>query len=66
MPAIADTIDELSAEWFTAALHEGGVLPESGSVAKADNEIYGTGQFGFVVRSRAGLRGRRRRRPRSR
>ena len=51
MPAIVDTVEELTADWFTDALREGGVIPEAASVAKADNEIYGTGQFGFVVRS---------------
>jgi hypothetical protein len=57
MPAIADTIEDLTAEWFTEALREGGVLPDGGSVVKADNEIYGTGQFGFVVRSELAYEG---------
>src|SRR5262245_34963445 len=57
MPAIADTIEELTAAWFTDALREGGVLPEGSSVSEANNEIYGTGQFGFVVRTELSYEG---------
>lgn len=51
MTAIVDTLDELTPEWFTAALREGGVLGEDVSLASADSDVYGTGQFGFVIRS---------------
>jgi hypothetical protein len=54
---IVDTIDQLTPEWFTEALREDGVLPGGASVANAGNEIYGTGQFGFVVRSELGYEG---------
>ena len=57
MPQIADSIDQLTAEWFTEALREGGVLDGDASVASAENAIYGTGQFGFVVRSELAYEG---------
>jgi hypothetical protein len=51
MTVIVDTIEELTPEWFTAALHEGGTLPADASVASINSELIGTGQVGMVVRS---------------
>jgi len=51
MPVIVDTIEELTAEWFTSALREGGTLPAGASVTAARSALIGTGQVGMVVRS---------------
>lgn len=48
---LADTPADLTPEWFTAALREGGVLPAGASVATVDAGLFGTGQFGLVARA---------------
>jgi aminoglycoside phosphotransferase (APT) family kinase protein len=48
---IADTPEDLTADWFTAALREGGTLSGDASVTSATSELIGTGQVGMVVRS---------------
>jgi hypothetical protein len=48
---IVDTPEELTAEWFTSALREGGTLSETGAVSDARSELIGTGQVGMVVRT---------------
>jgi hypothetical protein len=48
---LADTIEDLTAGWFTSALREGGALEDGSGVESARSELYGTGQFGSVVRS---------------
>jgi aminoglycoside phosphotransferase (APT) family kinase protein len=48
---IADSIDDLTTEWFTSALREGGTIPARGFVTEARSELIGTGQVGSVVRS---------------
>lgn len=49
MPQIADTLDELTAEWFTEALREGGTLAPDTSVTSAASRFIGTGQLGSVA-----------------
>lgn len=49
MPALADTLDQLDAPWFTQAFREGGALNGSASVAAAQARLFGTGQFGLVA-----------------
>lgn len=51
MPEIADTIDELTPEWFTAALRDGGTLSGDASVTAATSRLIGTGQLGSVALS---------------
>jgi hypothetical protein len=51
MAVIVDTIDELTPDWFTSALREGGTLPPGAFVTSAHSELIGTGQVGLVVRS---------------
>ncbi|HWF53130.1 MAG TPA: phosphotransferase [Solirubrobacteraceae bacterium] len=51
MTEIANTIDELTADWFTSALREGGTIPPSAAVASATSSLIGTGQLGLVARS---------------
>jgi aminoglycoside phosphotransferase (APT) family kinase protein len=48
---IVDTPEELTADWFSSALREGGTLGAGASVATARSELIGTGQVGMVVRS---------------
>jgi hypothetical protein len=48
---IVDTPEDLTAEWFTSALREGGTLAATASVTSARSELIGTGQVGMVVRS---------------
>jgi hypothetical protein len=47
---IVDTIDELTPEWFTSALREGGTIPSGVAVVDVRSELIGTGQVGLVVR----------------
>lgn len=51
MAGIVDTIEELTPEWFTGALREGGTLAPAAAVTAARSELIGTGQVGMVVRS---------------
>jgi hypothetical protein len=46
---IVDTIEDLTPEWLTAALREGGTIPEGRSVTSVSAELIGTGQVGLVV-----------------
>jgi hypothetical protein len=48
---IADTVEELTPEWFTGALREGGTIGPDVTVTGAGSELVGTGQLGLVVRS---------------
>lgn len=49
--AIVDTIEELTPEWFTGALREGGSIPPDATVTEVRSKLIGTGQVGMVVRS---------------
>jgi hypothetical protein len=49
MTEIADTIDDLSAAWFTEALREGGTIGAQARVVSAETKVIGTGQVGFVA-----------------
>ena len=48
---LADSLDDLTADWLTGALREGGVLDGDASVSNADVALFGTGQFGLVARA---------------
>jgi aminoglycoside phosphotransferase (APT) family kinase protein len=48
---IVDTPEDLTADWFTSALREGGTITEDVSVTAATSELIGTGQVGMVVRA---------------
>jgi hypothetical protein len=48
---IVDTIEELTPEWFTGALREGGTIDAGAAVSAVRSELIGTGQVGMVVRS---------------
>jgi hypothetical protein len=52
MTDIVDTIEGLTAKWFTEALRDGGTIGPSISVVSADCTQIGTGQLGSVVRAR--------------
>jgi len=65
MAVIVDTIDELTPDWFTKALHEGGTLPPDAVVLAARSELIGTGQVGLVVRSELEYEGEMNGAPRS-
>jgi Phosphotransferase enzyme family len=51
MTHIADTVDELTPEWFTGALREGGTIADGAAVTAAESRLIGTGQLGLVVLS---------------
>ncbi|MEZ0366076.1 phosphotransferase [Mycobacterium sp. pUA109] len=51
MTHIVDTVGDLTPEWFTGALCEGGTIGEEVSVTSAKTELVGTGQLGLVVRA---------------
>lgn len=57
MTEIVGTIDELTAEWFTSALREGGTIPPAATVASATSRLIGTGQLGLVALSELAYRG---------
>jgi Phosphotransferase enzyme family len=48
---LADTAADLTPEWFTVVLREGGALGPDAAVEKVDAGLYGTGQFGLVARA---------------
>jgi aminoglycoside phosphotransferase (APT) family kinase protein len=48
---IVDTPQDLTEEWFTAVLREGGTLAAGVSVTSARSELIGAGQVGMVLRS---------------
>lgn len=54
---LADTPADLTPEWFSAALREGGALGPAAAVEKVNANLYGTGQFGLVVRAELGYAG---------
>jgi aminoglycoside/choline kinase family phosphotransferase len=49
---IADTPDDLSPGWLTAALRESGTIGEREAVSSVETEPIGTGQVGLVVLAR--------------
>lgn len=51
MTHIVDTVGDLTPEWFTAALREGGTIGDGVCVTSAKNELVGTGQLGLVARA---------------
>jgi hypothetical protein len=51
---IADTPDDLSPGWLTAALRDGGTIGERDAVSSVETEPIGTGQVGLVVLARVG------------
>jgi Phosphotransferase enzyme family len=55
--ALADSTEDLTPAWFTAALQEGGVLGADDRVEHVDAGLYGTGQFGLVARAQLGYAG---------
>lgn len=56
-PTLAESTDDLTHEWFTAALRAGGVLDADAEVCRADAVLFGTGQFGLVARATLDYRG---------
>lgn len=54
---LADTTADLTPEWFTVVLREGGALGPDAAVEKVDAGLYGTGQFGLVARAELGYLG---------
>ncbi|HEY3605249.1 MAG TPA: phosphotransferase [Sporichthyaceae bacterium] len=48
---LADSLDDLTPAWFTAALRDGGAIKPETTVATADVALYGTGQLGLVARA---------------
>lgn len=48
MTAIVDTLDQLTPEWLTGALHTSGTLPAGATVRQASSSLIGTGQLGLV------------------
>jgi Phosphotransferase enzyme family len=54
---IADTLDDLSPEWFTAALREGGTIAGDAAVVSAESNAIGTGQLGSVILCQLGYEG---------
>lgn len=51
MTPIADTVEDLTSEWFTGALRESGTIGPDVTVASATCKLVGTGQLGLVVQS---------------
>ncbi len=49
---IADTLDDLTPDWFTAALRDRGTIGEGAVVRSVEAEPIGTGQVGLVARAR--------------
>ena len=48
---IADTVEDLTPEWFTSALREGGTIGAGVTVTAASSALVGTGQLGLVVQT---------------
>jgi len=48
---IADTIGDLTPEWFTEVLREGGTIARHRRVTGVQTELIGTGQVGLVARA---------------
>lgn len=48
---LVDSVEEMTADWFTTALRAGGTIDASTTVTAAAPELFGTGQVGLVVRS---------------
>jgi hypothetical protein len=51
MTRLADTVEDLTREWFTEALREGGTIGADVTVTSATSTLVGTGQLGLVVRT---------------
>jgi hypothetical protein len=51
---IADTVADLTPDWFTATLRAGGTIAERDAVTSVQAEPIGTGQVGLVVVARLG------------
>jgi hypothetical protein len=52
MDLIARNIDDLTPQWFTTVLQDGGAAGAATTVAHADTQVIGTGQMGMVTRTR--------------
>jgi hypothetical protein len=48
---LADSLADLTPQWFTAALHDGGAIKPETTVTTATAALYGTGQLGLVGRA---------------
>jgi aminoglycoside phosphotransferase (APT) family kinase protein len=57
MTVIADTIAELTPQWFTDALRESGTIDANTSVSAADCVPFGVGQTASLVRARLNFQG---------
>ena len=51
MTKIIDSVEELTAEWFTGAMRAGGTLAPDATVTEANSRLIGTGQLGLVALS---------------
>lgn len=47
----AHSIEDLNPGWFTAVLREAGAIEDTVGVSAVDAELFGTGQFGLVIRA---------------
>ena len=56
-PPIADAVEELTPEWFTDALRDGGTIDDEAAVTSAESRAIGTGQLGSVVLSELAYEG---------
>jgi Ecdysteroid kinase-like family len=52
--SLADSVEDLTPEWFTEALREGGTIGGDATVTSAKSSLVGTGQLGKVVRTELG------------
>ena len=50
-PPIVDSIEALTARWYTEALRDSGVIGTTASVTDVETRLFGTGQLGLVARS---------------
>ena len=57
MTEIVDSLEDLTPEWFTAALREGGTIDDGVAVTAVESEWFGTGQSAAVVLSRLSYEG---------
>jgi hypothetical protein len=54
MTSIADSVEDLTPEWFTSALRDGGTIGPDVTVTSASSALIGTGQLGLVVQTDLG------------
>jgi len=54
MTRLADSVEDLTPEWFTEALREGGTIGGDATVTSAKSSLVGTGQLGKVVLTELG------------